>query len=139
MSATSEHDHVSLLAPAKLLGETFDERMRRFGLIVENAYHNWDLSDRDENAIRTANAVLAQATAQIAALRAEREIGESYLRKVVGDRNRLAGELRNFLDTFDEYFAYRPRDALECTGLKQAMFSAATQARAALAASKEGT
>lgn len=57
----SEHDRRTLLSPGKLLGEDLEERMGRFGLIVENAYSNWDLSDRDMNAIRTANSMLGEA------------------------------------------------------------------------------
>lgn len=46
------------LSKDKINGENFDDRMRRFGIIEENVHGEWDLSDRDENAIRTANAVL---------------------------------------------------------------------------------
>jgi hypothetical protein len=49
-----------LLVPEKLLGEDFRGRMERFGLIEENAYGNWDLTDRDMNAIRTANQWLGE-------------------------------------------------------------------------------
>lgn len=67
--ATSEHDHRSLLSNEKLLGEDFRERMERFGLLVENANGNWDLSDRDENALRTANAILCSLMESLVAVR----------------------------------------------------------------------
>ena len=38
--------------------ENFDERLRRFKAISENEDGNWDLSDRDQNALRTANALI---------------------------------------------------------------------------------
>jgi len=49
-----------LLLPEKILGEDFRARMERFGLIEENAYQNWDLTDRDMNAIRTAHQWLGE-------------------------------------------------------------------------------
>ncbi len=73
------------LTSGKLLGEDFNERMNRFGLIVENAERNWDLSDRDENALRTANALLAFRKAEIERLR--RRIDGLELNAEIVDRN----------------------------------------------------
>lgn len=53
------------LTKEKIKGEEFSERMARFGQIVENANGNWDLSDRDENAIRTADAVIGKLQLQL--------------------------------------------------------------------------
>lgn len=62
--AVSEHAPHALLAKGKILGEDFEERMSRFGLLVENANGNWDLSDRDMNALRTASALIKGLRAQ---------------------------------------------------------------------------
>jgi len=57
------------LETGKILGEDQKERLSRFGLIVENANQNWDLTDRDEGAIRTANAILLRQQAELGLMR----------------------------------------------------------------------
>jgi hypothetical protein len=80
------------LTPNRILGEDFQERMSRFGLICENVHSNWDLSDRDENALRTANALLIKLKAE---LKDKTEVLDYYANQcwtLTADHNRRAKE-----------------------------------------------
>jgi len=58
LNLPSDTDHEFYRKAEKILNEDKAERFERFGQIIENAYNNWDLSDRDLSALRTANAEL---------------------------------------------------------------------------------
>ncbi len=67
---------------------------------------------------------------------------DSLKAELAEQRDRCKLELKNFLDAFDLYFGYRGGfnvSPWKVDDAKQAMFSAAIQARAALAAGKETT
>lgn len=65
----TEHDRVYLEEHYRVIGEDFDDRMLRFGEIVEDAPgRNESLPTRDLAAIRTANAVMLHQQALIRSL-----------------------------------------------------------------------
>ncbi len=53
----------------KISGEDLAERLSRFSLISQNEYGNWDLSNRDINALRTVEAMMVELKDEIIRLR----------------------------------------------------------------------
>lgn len=58
----------------ELLGESFEARLSRFALIVDNENSTWNFTERDANAMRTAEAYIRFLLDKVITLQREIEI-----------------------------------------------------------------